>query len=96
MSNSEQVRSQLGILRENIDKVDAELLQLLNQRAELVLKVGELKKANNLAVIHADREKSCWQGYVSKIWAIAAGNGGPTIPADYRYLEATSALSRNL
>ena len=40
MSNSEQVRSRLGILRENIDKVDAELLRLLNQRAELVLKVG--------------------------------------------------------
>ena len=57
MSNFEQVRSQLGILRENIDKVDAELLRLLNQRAELVLKVGELKKANNLAVVHADREK---------------------------------------
>ena len=58
MSNSEQVRSQLGILRENIDKVDAELLRLLNQRAELVLKVGELKRANNLAVVHANREKS--------------------------------------
>ena len=57
MSNSEQVRSQLGILREDIDKVDAELLRLLNQRAELVLKVGELKKANNLAVVHTDREK---------------------------------------
>ncbi len=57
MINSEQVRSQLGILREDIDKVDAELLRLLNQRAELVLKVGELKKANNLAVVHADREK---------------------------------------
>ena len=57
MSNSEQVRSQLGNLREDIDKVDAELLRLLNQRAELVLKVGELKKANNLAVVHADREK---------------------------------------
>ncbi len=57
MSNSEQVRGQLAILREDIDKVDAELLRLLNQRAELVLKVGELKKANNLAVVHADREK---------------------------------------
>ena len=57
MSNSEQVRSQLGILRENIDKVDAELLRLLNQRAELVLKVGELKKANNLSIVHAGREK---------------------------------------
>jgi chorismate mutase len=57
MSNSKQVRSQLAILREDIDKVDAELLRLLNQRAELVLKVGELKKANNLAVVHADREK---------------------------------------
>lgn len=57
MSNSEQVRSQLAILREDIDKVDAELLRLLNQRAELVLKVGELKKANNLAVVHTAREK---------------------------------------
>ena len=57
MINSEQVRSQLGILRDDIDRVDAELLRLLNQRAELVLKVGELKKANNLAVVHADREK---------------------------------------
>ena len=57
MSNSEQVRSQLAILREDIDKVDAELLRLLNQRAELVLKVGELKRTNNLAVVHADREK---------------------------------------
>ena len=57
MSNSEQVRSQLAILREDIDKVDAELLRLLNQRAELVLKVGELKKANNLAEVHTDREK---------------------------------------
>ena len=37
MSNSEQVWSQLAILREDIDKVDAELLRLLNQRAELVL-----------------------------------------------------------
>ena len=57
MSNSEQVRNQLAILREDIDKVDAELLRLLNQRAELVLKVGEFKKANNLAVVHTDREK---------------------------------------
>ena len=57
MSNSEHVRSQLATLREDIDKVDAELLRLLNQRAELVLKVGELKKANNLAVVHTDREK---------------------------------------
>ena len=58
MSNSEQVRSQLNILREDIDKVDAELLLLLNKRAQLVLKVGELKKANMLAVVHADREQA--------------------------------------
>ena len=58
MSNSEQVRSQLNILREGIDKVDAELLRLLNQRAQLVLKVGELKKANMLTVVHADREQA--------------------------------------
>ena len=70
MSNSEQVRSQLAILREDIDKVDAELLRLLNQRAELVLKVGELKKANNLAVVHADREKNL-------LARLCAENSGP-------------------
>ena len=70
MSNSEQVRGQLAILREDIDKVDAELLRLLNQRAELVLKVGELKKANNLAVVHADREKNL-------LARLCAENSGP-------------------
>ena len=58
MSNSEQVRSQLDILREDIDEVDAQLLRLLNNRAELVLKVGELKKSNKLAVVHTDREQA--------------------------------------
>jgi chorismate mutase len=58
MSNSEQVRIQLDTLRKEIDHTDTELLRLLNQRAGLVFKIGELKKANNLAVVHTDREQS--------------------------------------
>ena len=37
MSNSEQVPSQLGILREKNDNDYAELMRILNQRADLVL-----------------------------------------------------------
>jgi len=34
---------ELAVLREQIDAVDRQLFELLNQRARIVLKVGELK-----------------------------------------------------
>ena len=44
-------------LREEIDKVDREIVQLLNKRIELVLHIGELKNRDELAVEDLEREK---------------------------------------
>lgn len=42
--------------RTEIDEIDAQLLQLLNMRARLALKVGALKKAKHLPFSDPDRE----------------------------------------
>jgi chorismate mutase / prephenate dehydratase len=46
----------LGALRERIDATDAELLTLLNRRAQLALEVGELKKREGSVVFRPERE----------------------------------------
>lgn len=43
--------------RERIDEIDREILKLLNQRAEIALRVGEAKTAANTALCDPDREK---------------------------------------
>lgn len=43
--------------RKEIDEIDAQLLQLLNMRARLALKVGALKKAKHLPFCDPDRER---------------------------------------
>jgi chorismate mutase-like protein len=47
----------LDELRAAIDDVDLQLLQLLRQRVELVLKVGEIKRANGMRVYDPERER---------------------------------------
>lgn len=44
-------------LRQGIDKIDSELLKLINQRMELVKKVGELKHETKSAIYRPEREK---------------------------------------
>lgn len=44
-------------LRKEIDSIDNELVELLNKRGEVVIKVGKLKKEHNLAVKQPSREK---------------------------------------
>jgi chorismate mutase/prephenate dehydratase len=48
--------SGLGLLREQIDEVDRELLALLNRRAALALEVGEVKKREGSPVFRPERE----------------------------------------
>ena len=47
--------------RKEIDDIDAELLQLLNMRARLALKVGALKQAADIPFLDADRERTVLQ-----------------------------------
>nr|WP_236619994.1 prephenate dehydratase [Lebetimonas sp. JS138] len=44
-------------LREEIDKIDNNILKLLNKRMEIVKKVGEIKNSSNTPVYRPEREK---------------------------------------
>jgi len=44
-----------------IDRLDGELLKIFNQRAQLALKIGELKKTTGLPIFDPSREKKIFQ-----------------------------------
>lgn len=44
-------------IRKEIDQLDGELLRIFNRRAELALKIGEIKKGLGLPVYDPAREK---------------------------------------
>ena len=46
----------LALLREEIDKIDNELVDLFSKRQETVLKIGKYKKDNNIPVVASNRE----------------------------------------
>lgn len=56
--------------REEIDRLDRELLRIFNERAALALKIGEIKKERGLPVYDPDRERRIFE-------AMTAANGGP-------------------
>ena len=46
----------LDELRQKIDEIDTELLRLLNERADVVHEVGEIKKRDGLQIYAPERE----------------------------------------
>lgn len=55
--SSPQVPDELLILREQIDRIDEELIELLATRFEVTAKVGELKARNGLESVDPVREQ---------------------------------------
>jgi chorismate mutase/prephenate dehydratase len=51
-------KSELDKLRRKIDKLDDQLIHILNDRMEIVKKIGELKKTSKSAIYRPEREKS--------------------------------------
>lgn len=51
----------IGELREEIDRLDSELLRIFNERARLALKIGEIKKETAMPVYDPNREKQIFQ-----------------------------------
>jgi len=51
----------IDALREEIDRLDSELLRIFNERANLALEIGELKKGLALPVYDPSREKKIFQ-----------------------------------
>ena len=56
--------------REQIDHLDRELLRIFNERANLALKIGEIKKTLDRPVYDPSREKRIFD-------AMTASNPGP-------------------
>ena len=55
----------LDDIRKKIDALDSELLKLLNERADLVHEVGEIKKRDGLDIYAPEREESLLQSLVA-------------------------------
>ena len=47
----------LAQCREEIDRIDRELMKLFEERMSVVLEVARYKKENNMAIFHKDREQ---------------------------------------
>jgi len=85
---------ELDLLRKRIDEMDKQIVELLNERAKIVIEVGKTKLANNTPVYAPDREQAVLE-------RIAALNKGPllqkTLQAIYRELMSGSfALEKPL
>ncbi len=61
-------------LRKQIDRIDHLLLRLLNERADFVLRIGELKKRQGRPVFDGQREAEVLR-------RLKSANGGP-LPAE--------------
>ena len=61
---------EISDFREEIDRLDRELLRIFNERAALALKIGEIKKTLDLPVYDPSREKRIFN-------AMTAANPGP-------------------
>ena len=60
-------------LRKKIDDIDAELVRLMNQRAQVVLRIGELKEENNDEIYSPSREETIYDHVLDE-------NDGPLPP----------------
>lgn len=56
----------LDDIRKKIDDLDSKLLELLNNRADLVHKVGEIKKKGGIEIYAPEREESLLKGLIEK------------------------------
>ena len=84
----------LDDLRDQIDAVDDELLRLLNERADLVHGVGEIKHAQGLEIYAPEREEKLLQSLVAKSQGRLTEK---SIRAIYReIMSAALALEQNL
>jgi chorismate mutase/prephenate dehydratase len=58
MSASAKSQNPLDPLRAKIDSLDEKIVQLLNDRAKVVVEIGKLKQASNSPIYAPDREKA--------------------------------------
>ena len=81
--------------RKQIDSIDTDIIRLLNERADIVHEIGEIKKQNGLEIYAPEREEKLLRSLVAK------GKGGrhpeKSIRAIYReVMSAALALEEDL
>jgi len=59
--SSSEIRAAITGYREEIDRLDSELLSIFNRRAELALQIGRIKKTLQLPVYDPSREKRIFE-----------------------------------
>ncbi len=57
MPGEDKITEKLKVLREQLDKLDSDIVTLLNKRADLVIQVRDAKKEDNISIYSASREK---------------------------------------
>ncbi|MDR1124651.1 MAG: chorismate mutase [Deltaproteobacteria bacterium] len=83
----------LELLRAQLDALDDALLELLERRARLSLRVGELKRRSGGRVRQPEREAAI----LSRLSGLAAQKGGPLGQAQLENIyRAIFAVSRQL
>ena len=87
----------LTSIRKKIDALDAQLLLLLNARADLVHEVGEIKRQNGGSVFAPDREEAVFRALVEKNAQLKGRLPATAIRAIYReIMSASYALEKGL
>ncbi len=79
---SDDAMRQIEELRKQIDDIDRELVQKLNARAELALKIRVLKAQSDLPLYDPGREEKIFQ-------KITSANDGPLYDDDLRGIYET-------
>ena len=84
-------------IRKKIDILDAQLVQILNERADLVHEVGIVKKADGSAIYAPEREEQVFRSLVEKNKALGGRLPEKAIRAIYReIMSASLALEKHL
>jgi chorismate mutase len=78
----------LGIIREQIDQADREILEAIATRMNLVEKIGEFKKENNVAIFQISRWKEIFK--TRPKWAKALNLDADFIKELYRFIHQQS------
>jgi chorismate mutase len=63
--------SELNVCRQKIDQIDSELFELLSERMRTSDKIGEIKKANNVAILQSNR----WGEICRRMLSMTRGMG---------------------
>ena len=66
-SDDESYQAQMSFLREEIDNVDASLVELLARRRDISKEIGSIKESNNIAFYHHNR----WNDIIEHVKQIA-------------------------